>query len=199
MAKRRDTNFKKAMDELLGAGAKQPETKQPEAPLPEVKQEVKEEAPKAEPVKMKPVLGTVDPEKREEAVIPADMLIEGNITTVSNMQIYGNIVGDVSSEGNINLIGNIQGNVKAGNLTIVKGTLTGDVCVKENILLEQESLLKGNLMAQNVYSNASIEGQITAEGMVELKSQANVQGDIIAKSVSMISGAKVKGVVNVSE
>ena len=181
MAKKNDNNFKKAVNELLGAPAvkEEPAKEAPKAPV------VKEEPKKAAPVKEAAAEKTVVKKALEEAVIPEGMVINGNITTQSNMRIEGTIVGDLACDGNILLLGNVDGNVSANNITIQRGSMKGDVTVKEDAILEEESTLKGNLTAVNVYSNAKTEGQIAASGIVELKNQAYVHGDISAATFSV--------------
>lgn len=195
MAKKNDNNFKKAMNELLGAPAKEEPAKAP------VKETVKIEEPKkAAPVQESAAKAApVVKDKGETAVIPAGMVITGNITTQSDMRIEGNVVGDITCEGNILLLGNIDGNVSANNITIQKGSMKGDVIVKADAVLEEESSLKGNLTAVNVFSNAKSQGQIFASGTVEMKNQAFVHGDITAATLSVTSGAKIKGAVTINE
>ena len=191
MAKKNDNNFKKAMNELLGAPVK-------EEPA---KAQVKVEEPKKEVPVKEAVVKEASAAKAavETAVIPAGMVITGNITTQSDMRIEGNIVGDITCEGNILLFGSIDGNVNANNITFHKGTMKGDVVVKADAVLEEESSLKGNLTATNVLSNAKSQGQIFASGTVELQNQAFVHGDITAATFSVTSGAKIKGAVTINE
>lgn len=179
------------MNGLLGYGEK--DEKQPEA------QVVEEKAEPVTPEILMPRREVELPAAREEAVIPSDMVINGNITTKSNMRILGNVVGDVDCDGSIWLMGSIQGKVNAGNLTIQRGGLTGDAKVRENVIIEQDALLKGNLTAQNVSTNAHSEGKIFAEKAVELRENAYVHGDITAGTLSVSTGAKIKGLVDVSE
>lgn len=194
MAKKND-NFKKAMNELLGAPAKEEPAKAP------VKETVKVEEPKkAAPVQQPAVKeAPVVKKAAETAVIPAGMVITGNITTESDMRIEGNIVGDITCEGNILLFGSIEGNVSANKITFHKGCMKGDVVVKADATLEEGSALKGNLTAVNVLSNAKSEGQIFASGTVELQNLAYVHGDITAATFSVTSGAKIKGSVTINE
>ena len=186
MAKKNDNNFKKAMNELLGAPA--PAAAKEETVKPAAKEVVKEEPKKAAPAAApvaKPVAAKVKP---EEAVIPAGMV-----------RILGSVVGDITCEGDILLFGTVEGNVSAQDITIQGGTMNGDVTVKADAKLEDESTLKGNLTAVNVYSNAKSQGQIIASGTVELKNQAYVNGDITAATFSVTSGAKIKGAVTINE
>ncbi len=134
-----------------------------------------------------------------KAVIPPDMVITGNIISSSDIMIFGKVVGDVQCDGNISLLGSIEGNVSTGSLTIHRGTLMGDVEVRENAVLEQEAVLKGNLIAQSVRTNAGSEGDLLASGSVELQADALVQGDITAGRLSVANGARIRGRVSVAE
>jgi len=212
--KRKDeNNFKRAMNELLGAEAVQEEDNpmivdEVESQSSVSEEEVKEisfpfnkevsDISKPSNVPNIPKEAEV-PVSREEAVIPVDMVISGNVSTKSNMKIMGSIIGDVECEGNICLMGNIQGNVNAGNLTIQKGGLTGDAFVREQALVEADSVMQGNISARDIYTNAKIEGQLKATGVIELKENAFVQGDITAGNLTVKTGAKIKGMVTISE
>jgi len=207
MAKKQESNFKKAMNELLGgeAGTVQEVKKTVSEKKAEPKKEdAVEKLPKIQEIEPEVHLKVTDPAVkepviREEAVIPADMVISGNISTKSNMRIMGSIIGDIECEGDILLHGSVQGNVTTGNLTIQCGSLKGDANVKNDLIIEMESVQIGNVIAQNIYSNAKIEGQLNAAGTVELKEDALVQGDIVAGDISIKSGAKIKGMVTISE
>ncbi len=137
--------------------------------------------------------------KKIEALISSDMRIEGNVQTTSDMKVLGNIKGDVSCEGDIVLKGTIQGDVKVVNLTIENGALIGNVTAKGKVTVGEGAVLKGNMTAQNVYSNGTIEGQIQATEEVELQKSAQMIGDVAAKYFAVVHGAKVKGVVNINE
>lgn len=198
MAKKNDSNFKKAMNEFLGSSVKEESVKAEREKTLIVEEPAAEAVTKTRPVEKKAAnFSTIKP--LEEAVIPAGMVITGNVTTQSNMRIEGSIVGDVIAEGNILLVGMIEGNVSADNIVIQGGTMKGDLTVKGDATIENSSSLKGNLTATNVYLNAETQGQINASGTVELRNQAFVHGDITAATFSVTSGAKIKGVVAVNE
>lgn len=183
MEKKKGANFRKAMDELLGAPTVGAETSN----------ETIEKMEPVSPVEVKKSIGG------QEALVSSDMKIEGNIVTTSGMRVLGEIIGDVLCGGNLVLQGKIHGNVSARNLMIESGSLVGDVSVQENISLKQDALIKGNLTVKNIYSNGIIQGKIQAEGEVELQKNARVEGDVCAACFSVVSGAKVKGAVNIHE
>lgn len=183
MEKKKGANFKKAMDELLGAPVVGPETSNKST----------EKMESVSPVEVKKCTGG------QEALVSSDMKIEGNIVTTSGMRVLGEIIGDVLCGGNLTLQGKIHGNVSARNLMIENGSLVGDVSVQENVSLKQDALIKGNITVKNIYSNGIVQGKIQAEGEVELLKNAKVEGDVFAVGFSVVSGAKVKGIVNIHE
>ncbi len=136
---------------------------------------------------------------KEEAVIPFDMVINGSVSAKSDMRIMGHIIGDVKCTGDINLSGNIHGNVDAANLFMHSGSLKGDVIVRETVALDNEAQLKGDISAQNIRSNAHTEGNIQASALVELQEKASILGDIATGALSVHTGAKIKGMVDVRE
>ncbi|MCD8196600.1 MAG: polymer-forming cytoskeletal protein [Lachnospiraceae bacterium] len=211
MARKNDSNFKKAVNELFGSAT-------PDIDRPPVQQETSIPAIQVEDIALQSAAestrddrihvynpgedsdGSENPfVRRDNAIIPEDMIISGNIVTKSNMKIAGSIVGDIKCEGDIELQGTIQGNVSAGNLSLQSGTLNGDVSASEVVYIEANSCLKGNLTAQNVRSNGRSEGQIQASGIVELCECAIVQRDITAGALSVETGARIKGMVNIRE
>lgn len=182
--KKSESNFKKAVNELLGTP--RPEQNNNSSISKETVPESREFMVPKETIS-----------ESKMAYIPKDIVISGNISAVSDLKIAGKVDGDVTCEGNIELSGTIHGNVTVTNLKMIQGTLEGEVCVGENITMEESSVLKGNLTANNVYSNGKIKGQIKASELVELKNNACVEGDIEAKVFSVAVGAYINGKVHI--
>ena len=182
--KKSESNFKKAVNELLGT--------------PRQEQNNNSTIPKEPVVENR---GFMMPKETVSegrmAYIPKDIVISGNISAVSDLKIAGQVDGDVSCEGNIELSGTIHGNVTVTNLKMIQGTLEGEVIVGENITMEESSVLNGNLTAKNVYSGGKIKGQIKSSELVELKNNACVEGDIEAKVFSVAVGAHISGKVHI--
>lgn len=208
MAKKDESNFMKAMNGLLGTGNRDAEESIAEQQFPQDHHEESQAdtldfSETEEFQSVKDILfARPEPElpvSIEQALIPSDMVITGNIKTKSNMKISGNVLGDIECEGSIILLGSIQGNVNVANLTIQHGNLTGDSVVRENIVIEQDAMVKGNISAKNMYSNARVEGRIQVIDTVELREKAIVQGDITSTTLSVTAGAKIHGMVDTHE
>ena len=92
------------------------------------------------------------------------------------------IKGQVSCDGDLYIDGQIEGSVdpKGHRLTI-----------------GPEGRLKANVSARAVVVRGKLEGNIQASERVDLKQSAVVVGDIVTQTISIESGANIKGSIEV--
>jgi cytoskeletal protein CcmA (bactofilin family) len=83
------------------------------------------------------------------------------------------IIGDIISETNIRIDGEVEGNI----------TTSAKVVIGEN------GLLKGNLTCQEADIEGRIEGKLLVEGLLILREQSNIQGDIYTNKLHIEEGA----------
>lgn len=88
------------------------------------------------------------------------------------------IKGDITSEGEVQLDGKIEGNVEAQAVTLGQG-----------------ARVLGDLTAERVMIHGQVQGTISAEEVVLTKT-AQVEGDIYHQSLTVESGARIKGHVS---
>jgi len=132
---------------------------------------------------------------REEICIPKDTIFEGNISTKSNLLIYGFVNGNVVSENDITVVGTVKGNIHAKSIQLNKGTVEGDVNSTDDIYINELSTVNGNVESQTLECNGEVHGDIRASKSVLLKSKAFIEGNISAKSINMQDGSRVCGSV----
>lgn len=90
--------------------------------------------------------------------------------------------GDFASEGNVWVQGIVNGSLKTrGDLRVEKG-----------------SKIKADVEAANAVVSGQINGNITIQSNLELSASAVVEGDIIAKVLSIEPGAILNGHCSVS-
>jgi|SRR5215472_12939921 len=92
------------------------------------------------------------------------------------------IKGQVSCDGDLYIDGQIEGSVdpKGHRLTI-----------------GPDGRLKANVSARAVIVRGKLEGNIQASERVDLKQSAVVVGDIVTQTISIESGANIKGSIEV--
>jgi len=107
------------------------------------------------------------------------------IPNIAGMILIGKsfvIKGQISCEGDLYIDGQIEGSVdpKGNRLTI-----------------GPDGRLKANVNARAVVVQGKLEGNIQASERVDLKQTAVVIGDIVTQSISIESGAHIKGRIEV--
>lgn len=91
------------------------------------------------------------------------------------------IKGNIKTTGDINVLGNIDGDIRAHLLTIGEG-----------------ATVKGEVVADDIVVNGRVIGRV--RGLkVRLTSTAQVEGDIIHKTIAIESGAHFEGSVQRQE
>lgn len=91
----------------------------------------------------------------------------------------------------------IKGELAGDEDLFLDGEVEGSIAVREHVLIVgPNGRIRARVQARNVVVQGKIEGDISAE-RVELKSSANVLGDIVTQRIVMEDGAYLKGSVDV--
>jgi cytoskeletal protein CcmA (bactofilin family) len=92
----------------------------------------------------------------------------------------------------------IKGNVKfAGELTL-EGKLEGEVTSDGTLVIGETGLVNGNVSAGTVSVRGKINGNITARDKIEIKSKAEVFGDIRSAKLAIEEGVTFVGKTEVN-
>jgi cytoskeletal protein CcmA (bactofilin family) len=84
--------------------------------------------------------------------------------------------GELNSKGTLRIDGNVEGNINADWLII------GD-----------KAYVKGNATATSVIVGGTVEGNVLAKGLVDIKKKGRVKGDIITSKLTVADGGMVDG------
>src|SRR5882672_11243921 len=93
-----------------------------------------------------------------------------------------------SSKNVLNSDVEIKGNLKfSGELTF-DGKLDGDIQTEGTLNLGDSAIVNGNISAQNVIVRGKITGNIVAKDKIEIKTKAELFGDIRAAKLAIEEG-----------
>lgn len=84
--------------------------------------------------------------------------------------------GDMNTKGTLRIDGTMDGNVNA-----------------DWVVIGEKAFLKGDALARGIIVGGSVEGNLTAKETVEIKSKAQVLGDITTSKLSMTDGGIING------
>ena len=135
-------------------------------------------------------------ETDELTVISKNTVIDGNIHSLANMRIDGNIKGNVETTRNVDMSGKIVGDITCNNAGMNSAAMQGNVSLKGRMRMDRDTILIGDLSSQYADINGRIRGKLDIVGKAELKRDAIVFGDINASTIAVTDGAIIQGYVN---
>ncbi len=89
----------------------------------------------------------------------------------------------------------ISGEITGDGNFMVNGEVVGDCDVSGMITLARGGVWQGSIRAANVIVAGQIEGDITANGKVEITDTARISGTVTAEAIAVAEGAVVEGVM----
>ena len=93
----------------------------------------------------------------------------------------------------------ITGDVETLGVLKVDGEINGSVTGARQVLLGRGGAVRGNIVAGEVVIGGHVEGSVTAAERLELQASATVSGDIETRSIVVLEGARINGLVRMTE
>lgn len=91
------------------------------------------------------------------------------------------ISGDIGFADGLRVDGHIQ-----GNLTAAKET-------PSLLVVSESAIIVGNIHADHVIINGTIQGNVQADQLLELQPKAKIEGDVTYRALEMHQGAVISG------
>lgn len=93
----------------------------------------------------------------------------------------------------------VEGIFKGNSNLNVSGMIIGNINLGENnILVEKEGKVKGDIQARHILIKGNVKGNLFASGRVIIESGAILNGNITAESISIRENAQFKGRVKMT-
>ena len=89
----------------------------------------------------------------------------------------------------------LKGEVETKDSIRVDGRLDGSVSAEQEVLIGENSKVKGNVKGRQVIVAGEINGNVIAQESVEIKKMGKVFGDISGNTLTVDEGASYKGKV----
>ncbi len=93
----------------------------------------------------------------------------------------------------------VTGDIDTSGVIKVDGEVNGSITGARQVLLGRGGIVRGNVSGGEVVIGGAVEGTVTAAERLELQSTASVKGDIDTRSIVVVEGARINGVVRMSE
>ena len=89
----------------------------------------------------------------------------------------------------------ITGLITGSGDFLINGEIDGDCDLGGTVTLARNGLWKGTIKAGNVVVAGHVEGDIVAEGKVEITDTARITGTVSGEAIAVAEGAVVEGVM----
>lgn len=130
---------------------------------------------------------------KQVTVISKGTTITGDVKSDGDFEIYGAVKGSVSTTGNVKISGKQTGDVTGANITLVSSTIRGNLTATEDISVDSDSVIIGDIKTKNLIINGKLQGNVHAKNSINCQGNAIVIGDLIGATVTVNDGAKLQG------
>jgi cytoskeletal protein CcmA (bactofilin family) len=93
----------------------------------------------------------------------------------------------------------ITGDLECAGVVKIDGRIDGSVTGARQVLLGRGGAVHGNVVADEIVLGGVVDGGVVAAERLELQATAVVNGDIETKSIIVLEGARINGVVRMSD
>ncbi|MEG1773356.1 MAG: polymer-forming cytoskeletal protein [Oscillospiraceae bacterium] len=132
---------------------------------------------------------------QETSLIAAGVVVEGTIRTEGALDCRGVVKGDLIAKGSIVLSGKQIGNIQGLQVQFLSASIEGNVHAKEHVSIDSGTKIIGDIQGGSILLDGQVTGLICGEGLVCLRKNAVLDGDIQAGALAIEQGAQLVGKV----
>lgn len=129
-------------------------------------------------------------------IITRNTVIEGNIKSFENIELNGKVKGRIDTTKNVGVSGFVQGDIQATDILLEGAQIKGNINSKGALLMDKDTLLVGDVAAQNTRVDGKIKGEVNIGGNGEFLSNSVVVGNITVSNFYVQYGARMQGYIN---
>jgi cytoskeletal protein CcmA (bactofilin family) len=93
----------------------------------------------------------------------------------------------------------VEGDFASDGDVQIEGEVKGSLATKGRLTVGPDAVIRAEVKAGDASIAGLIEGNITIERRIDLKSTAKIKGDLVAEALSVESGAKLEGKTSVGQ
>jgi cytoskeletal protein CcmA (bactofilin family) len=129
-------------------------------------------------------------------IITRNTIVEGNIKSFENIELNGKVKGRIDTTKNVGVSGFVQGDIEATDILLEGAQIKGNISSKGALLMDKDTLLVGDVEAQNTRVDGKIKGEVNIGGNGEFLSNSVVVGNITVSNFYVQYGARMQGYIN---
>ena len=132
-------------------------------------------------------------------VISKGTVITGNIKSDGDIEMYGSVAGSVETTGKVKINGKQTGDVQGASVNLMDCAVRGNVNASDSVVVDSNSVIIGDIKCGSLTFDGKIKGNVHVMGNVNCQGNAIVVGDVTSTTITVESGARLQGSVQVSD
>lgn len=138
-------------------------------------------------------------EQKNITVISPGTTITGDIKSDSNIEMLGTMTGGIRTSGNVKINGKQVGDVQGSGIDLFACTVRGSLNAADEVNVDSDSVIVGDIKCGNLTIDGKMKGNVHVMGNVCCQGNSVIIGDITSTTITVSSGAKLKGKVEISD
>lgn len=157
-----------------------------------------------EEIIVEPIVVVEEPVKKSfttarTSVLQEGIVINGTVTCDHNLTIFGTINGDIICEGKIIIYGSVKGNLDCNSLEIESAHLVGDVTCKDEVLIQENSVLNGNVSSSSFIHKGHLSGDATVSNCSTFTASSIMVGNLETNEIEITKGSVINGIIRITK
>ena len=140
-----------------------------------------------------------DADMQSSTVISRGTVITGDIKSDGDIEMYGTMTGSINTTGKVKINGKQTGDIQGSDVNLTDCAVHGNVSASAAILVDSGSVIVGDLKCGDLTFDGKMKGNVHVMGNVSCKGNAVVIGDITSTTITVESGARLQGAVQISD
>ena len=189
-------NFVQAAKELIAAdGAPEGARSEPQSSFSEPKRRDRLDDRVAA---LQSLLGGKEAATSSVTLIGEGAIIHGNVESSDPVELQGTVNGNITCGGELRLFGCLNGDASAPSILVDHGRMRGNITAQKDVRIEGDSIVIGNVSAENLSLNAKLKGDLNVRHTLMLEPCAALFGNAGAATISIQEGAVFQGEMKIT-
>ncbi|WP_164919038.1 bactofilin family protein [Caproiciproducens sp. NJN-50] len=138
-------------------------------------------------------------EQKNTTVISSGTTITGDIKSDGNIEMMGTMTGSILTSGSVKINGKQVGDVQGAGIDLFACTVRGSLNAADEVNVDSDSVIVGDIKCGNLTIDGKLKGNVHVMGNVCCQGNSVIIGDITSTTITVSSGAKLKGKVEISD
>lgn len=121
--------------------------------------------------------------------ISRNTVVEGNLVSEDNMEIYGTVNGNVTTSAVLKVYGKVHGNISCNVLIASMAAIKGNILSEKSVVIHENTKVEGNITSGSITISGQVKGDLRASEELCITGTGAVCGTVDSPMLEVMKGA----------